>query len=77
MPLSEKTRIEVYLPDLPTPAYQKLLEALRREFTHALGGSTLVRNLSGTYLSRLGLTVEDRVICCTPMPRLTLRQMPR
>ena len=61
MPLSEKTRIEVYLPDLPFPSYQRLLEALRREFTHAFGGSTLVRGLSGTYLSRLGLTVEDRV----------------
>ena len=61
MPLSEKTRVEVYLPDLPIPAYQKLLEALRREFTHAFGGSTLVRGLSGTYLSRLSLIVEDRV----------------
>ncbi len=61
MPLSEKTRVEVYLPDLPTLPYQRLLETLRREFTHAFGGSTLVRGLSGTYLSRLGLTVEDRV----------------
>lgn len=61
MPLSEKTRIEVYLPDLPLPAYQKLLEALQREFTHAFGGSTLVRDLSGTYLSRLGGIVDDRV----------------
>ena len=42
MPLSEKTRIEVYLPDLPLPAYQKLLEALRREFTHSFGGSTMM-----------------------------------
>jgi hypothetical protein len=53
--------MEVYLPDLSIPAYQKLLEALQREFTHAFGGSTLVRGLSGTYLSRLGLMVEDRV----------------
>ena len=61
MPLFEKTRIEVYLPDLPLPAYHRLLEALRREFTHAFGGSTLVHGLEGTYLSRIGLTVEDRV----------------
>jgi hypothetical protein len=61
LPLSEKSRVEVCLPDLPLPAYQRLLEALRREFTYALAGSTLVRGLSGTYLSRLGLTVEDRV----------------
>ena len=61
MPQFEKTRIEVYLPDLPLPAYQKLLDVLRREFTHAFGGSTLVRGLTGTYLSRLGLIIEDRV----------------
>jgi len=61
LPLSEKTRIKVYLPDVPTPPYQRLLEALRREFTHAFGGSTQVRSLNGTYLSRLGLIVEDRV----------------
>lgn len=61
MPLSEKTRIEVYVPDLPTPRYRRLLESLRREFTHTFGGSTLVQNVSGSYLSRLGLTVEDRV----------------
>ena len=61
MPLSEKTRVEVYLPDLPSPPYRRLLERLRREFTHTFGGSTLVRGLSGTYLSRLGLTVEDQV----------------
>jgi hypothetical protein len=61
LPLSEKTRLEVYLPDLPTRPYRRLLEALRREFTHAFGGSTLVRGLGGTYLSQLGLTIEDQV----------------
>jgi hypothetical protein len=59
--LSEKTRVEVYLPDLPTPPYQRLLKALQREFTHSFGGSTLIRGLSGTYLSQLGETIEDRV----------------
>lgn len=34
MPLSEKARIEVYLPDLPTPAYRDLLDALDQEFTY-------------------------------------------
>ena len=33
MPLSERARIEVYIPDLPKPAYQDLLEAFDREFT--------------------------------------------
>ena len=61
MRLSEKTRVEVYLPDLPSPPYRRLLERLRRELTHAFGGSTLVRGMSGTYLSHLGLTIEDQV----------------
>lgn len=61
MPLFEKTRIEVYLPDLPLPAYQRLLNALRREFTYSFGGCTLVRGLDGSYQSGIGLTVEDRV----------------
>lgn len=61
MPLSEKTRIEVYLPDLPLPAYQKLLAALQREFTHAFGGSTIIRGLDGTYLSGTGVNADDYV----------------
>lgn len=61
MPLSEKVRIEIYLPDLPDPAYRELLDALEREFTHSFGGSTTIRGISGSYLSRLGLTVQDRV----------------
>ena len=61
MPLSEKARVEVYLPDLPSPAYQELLNALEQEFTYTFGGCTLVRGLSGNYLSQLGLPVEDRI----------------
>jgi len=34
---------------------------LRREFTYTFGGSTLIRGLSGTYLARSGLIIEDRV----------------
>jgi hypothetical protein len=61
LPLSERARVEVYLPDLPAPAYQELLERLEREFTYAFGGCTLIRGLSGNYLSLLGLPVQDRV----------------
>ena len=61
MPLSEKARIEVYLPDLPKPAYQNLFMALEQEFTYAFGGCTVVRGLNGSYLSRLGQRVQDRV----------------
>jgi hypothetical protein len=61
LPLSEKARIEVYLPDVPRPAYPELLGALEQEFTHTFGGCTTVRGLEGNYLSRLGLRIRDRV----------------
>jgi hypothetical protein len=51
----------VYLPDLPDRAYQDLLDTLEREFTHAFGGSTIIQGLSGSYLSKIGLQVEDRI----------------
>ena len=59
MPLSEKTRIEVYLPDVPRQAYQDLLGALEQEFTYTFGGCTTVRGLEGNYLSRLGVRMRD------------------
>jgi hypothetical protein len=61
LPLSEKARIEVYLPDLPRQAYQDLLDALDQEFTYTFGGCTILRGLDGSYLCRLGLMVHDRI----------------
>lgn len=61
MPLSEKARIEVYLPDATPPAYAELLAVLERELTYTFGGCTLVRGLDGNYLSRLGTVMRDRV----------------
>ena len=61
MPLSEKVRVENYVPDLPVQTYQDLLESLEQEFTHTFGGSTVVRGLRGSYLSRLGSAMRDRV----------------
>lgn len=61
MPLSEKARVEVYLPDLPKQAYQNLLEALEQEFTYTFGGATIIRGLDGSYLSQAGLPIRDRV----------------
>jgi hypothetical protein len=61
LPLSEKARIEVYLPDVPRPEYQDLLGALEQEFTYTFGGCTTVRGLEGNYLSRLGLRTRDRI----------------
>ena len=61
MPLSEKVRIEVYLPDLPRVAYRNLLDTLDREFTYTFGGCTLVLGLAGSYLSRHGMILKDRI----------------
>ena len=61
MPLSEKARVEVYIPDSPRPAYRRLLKSLEREFTHTFGGCTILRGVSGSYLSRKGLIIRDRI----------------
>lgn len=61
MPLSEKARVEVYLPDLPRAAYQDLLSALEQEFTYTFGGCTIVRGLDGSYLSQAGAQIQDRI----------------
>ena len=54
-------RVEVYLPDLPKPVYQKLLQIFAEEFTSAFGGCTIVRGLDGNYLSRFGQIITDRI----------------
>jgi len=61
LPLSEKARIEVYLPDLPREAYRSLLDILDEEFTYTFGGCTILRGLDGSYLSRAGLIMRDRI----------------
>ena len=61
MPLFERARVEVYVPDLPTPAYRNLLEAFDDEFSYAFGGCTIVRGLDGSYLSRSGVKTPDRI----------------
>ncbi len=61
MPLSERARVEVYLPDLPRAAYQELLHELTHEFTYTFGGCTIIRGLDGSYLSQAGLQIQDRI----------------
>jgi hypothetical protein len=61
LPLLERARVELYLPDLPTAAYQNLLGAFDQEFTYAFGGCTIVRGLSDSYLSRAGVKTPDRI----------------
>jgi hypothetical protein len=59
--LSERARIEVYLPDLPRPAYQDLLTAIESEFTYTFGGCTTLRGLEGNYLAQAGSIIRDRI----------------
>lgn len=62
MPLSEKLRIEVFLPDNPNPSYKALLLALQEEFTESFGGCTVISNLEGQYRSpQQGTTILDRI----------------
>jgi len=61
LPLSEKARVEVYVPDLPIAAYQNLLETLEQEFTYTFGGCTVQRGLAGNYLSHAGQPIQDRI----------------
>ena len=61
MPLLERARVEVYVPDLPTPHYRNLLLSFEEEFTYAFGGCTIMRSLEGSYLSRSGRKTPDRI----------------
>ena len=61
MPLSERARVEVYIPDLPQRAYQVLLEEFEEEFPYTFGGCTINRNLRGSYYSQIGVVVPDRI----------------
>lgn len=60
MPLSERARVEVYVPDVPTPTDQNLLNTLEQEFTYTFGGCTVIRGLHGSYLAESGFPMEDR-----------------
>jgi hypothetical protein len=61
LPLLERARVEVYVPDLSAPVYRDLLLAFEEEFTYAFGGCTIVKGLAGSYLSHAGVTVPDRI----------------
>lgn len=61
MPLSDRARIEIYLPNLPSQPYQLLLSALQQELTYTFGGCSLVKGVSGTYLSFDGSPVSDQI----------------
>ena len=60
MPLSEKIRIEIFIPDLPDPIYGRILEEFGDELSYAFGGCT-VSSTSGKYHSDSGLILPDRI----------------
>jgi hypothetical protein len=61
LPLLERARVEVYVPDLPADQYSNLLLSFEEEFTYAFGGCTVLRGLDGNYLSGAGLKTPDRI----------------
>lgn len=60
MPLSEKVRIEIFIPDLPDPVYDRILEEFGDELSYAFGGCTITAG-SGKYRSASGLILPDRI----------------
>ena len=69
MPLLERARVEVYVPDRPTPDYYHLLLSFEEEFTYAFGGCTILRGLNGSYLSQTGAKTPDRInVVYTDLP---------
>ena len=60
MPLSEKVRIEIFIPDLPDPIYGRILEELGNELAYAYGGSTVIR-AEGKYRTSDGSILPDKV----------------
>lgn len=60
MPLSERVRIEIFIPDPRDITYDALLEGLAEEFSYAFGGCTQIV-ASGKYHSSDGFIFSDRI----------------
>ena len=60
MPLSEKVRIEIFIPDLPDPIYDRILEEFSDELSYAFGGCTITSS-SGKYRSASGIILPDKI----------------
>lgn len=60
MPLSEKVRTEIFIPDLLDPIYDRILEEFGDELSYAFGGCT-VTSSSGKYRSASGLILPDKI----------------
>ena len=60
MPLSEKVRVEIFIPDLPDPIYSRLLDELGDELSYAFGGCTITQAV-GKYRSDAGVILPDKI----------------
>jgi hypothetical protein len=60
LPLSEKIRIEIFIPDPSDKAYRNLLDELAAELSYAFGGCTEVP-ASGKYRSLDGSIFSDQL----------------
>jgi hypothetical protein len=60
LPLFERVRVEVFIPDLPDPAYAQLLDELSDELSYAFGGCSIV-SASGKYRSFAGDILPDQI----------------
>jgi len=66
--LSERVRVEIFIPDLPAPSYTELLEELETELIYAFGGCTVI-SASGSFRSDYGLILPDDIkIVFTDIP---------
>ena len=60
MLLSERVRVEIFIPDLPDPSYSRLLEELETELSYTFGGCTVL-SASGHFRSDTGLIFPDKI----------------
>ena len=60
MPLSEKVRIEIFIPDLPDPIYDRILGEFSDELSYAFGGCTITPS-SGKYRLASGSILPDKI----------------
>jgi hypothetical protein len=60
LPLSEKIRVELFIPDLPDPVYGRLLEELGDELCYAFGGCSVITAV-GKYRTTAGGILPDSV----------------
>ena len=60
MQLSGKIRVELFIPDLPDPVYNQILQELGDELSYTFGGCTIVPT-QGKYRSIAGSILPDKV----------------